>query len=120
MKFSELKVNPKHQFVEMAKAALPGLGDALLQDYESVHKEILEMMEADMDIPEADLQQFRTANHNYFLYFFYGAYKLLDPAGKTNEAWRKAQMAQANEAIKTIGQTFNPNNKEESNDKPDS
>lgn len=116
MKFSELKVNPKHQFVEMAKVALPGLGDALLQDYEEVHKEILEMMKADMDISEKDLDQFRAANHNYFLYFFYGAYKLLDPNGNTNAEWRKQQMAQAQEAIKHIGKTFNPNHKEESND----
>ena len=120
MKFSELKINPKHQFVEMAKTALPGLGNALIEDYDAVHKEIQEMMKADMDIPEDQVEEFRNANHNYFLYFFYGAYKLLDPNGKTNEAWRKEQMAQAQEAIKTIGQTFNPNHKEESNERQDS
>ena len=111
MKFSELTVNPKHAFVDLAKKALPGLGDSLLKDYEEVHKEVLEMIGNDPEIKEEDLHQFRTANHNYFLYFFYGAYKILDHNSALNSEWRKAQMAQAKEAIKTIGQTFNPNDK---------
>jgi len=116
MKFSELKIDPNHQFVEFAKIALPGLNESVLQDYEEVHKDILKMMNADMIIPEQDYQQFLSANHNYFLYFFYGVYKLLDHNSEMNKMWRDLQMAQAHEAIKQIGQTFNPNHKEDSND----
>ena len=112
MKFSELEVNPDHQYVEMAKLALPGLEKSILSDYHEVHKDILKMMDADMELPDEDLTQYRAANHNYFLYFFYGIYTLLDPKSAMNEAWRATQMAQAQEAIKEIGKTFNPNKEE--------
>lgn len=117
MLFSQLKLNPDHQYLKMADQIGPEFKDAIVKDFQRMHQQLIETMEQDQEIDPELLPEYESAIHNYFLYFLYGCSTILDSTSETNTAWQKREMEKATEAIKNLGKIFNPNGGKDDNSK---
>ena len=110
MKLSELKITDDCPYVKQIEKVMPDLKDAIVEDYEVAHQSLLNSPGMNQEIPEDQLDKYKMANDNYFLYFFHGVVSILDPQSYINEAYRKLQDKQAQNLVgKMLNKNVNSN-----------